>query len=120
MEKDKRISVVVVSGLFPWSPSVLGADFKLKVYMCDDSPLLNLAIDYYARFDIKVEGWKSLDRRILDCGYVVDEGRSYPIRVQHILARASREVIYIRVGALFSKGVPRCGLLLLTTLKLEG
>ena len=74
--------------------------------MSEGAPLFGLAKLYYSRFQIEIQGWKHLTRKHLFGATVIDEGKVYPLKLQHTICEAARRTKYIRVGARLFKGLP--------------
>lgn len=93
--------IVVLSHLFPWSPTIMTAHYKLKVFISSQSPLVSLAQAYYKRFDLDVVPAHSCTEFHKDCqlaDVVIDEGWQFNPFDLRRFSRVGREKIFLRLN----------------------
>lgn len=93
--------IVILSRDFPWSPTVLTSQFKIKVFLPENSCFLSLASEYYQRFEVDIMVASSLQcmlESLKGAHAVIDEGWNFSLGDLRRLSRLARIKPVLRIG----------------------
>lgn len=106
---------VILSPSFPWSPTVLTSQFKLKIFISSYSSLLDVAFGYYAQFSdvelVEVSSLGDVLEEIEHAKFVVDEGWDLSHSELKRLSKCAQviPVVKLESGYKMSAGVGKGG-----------
>lgn len=104
--------LVILSSDFPWSPTVLISQFKLKILVSRSSHHLGLAKEYYKRFGVEVCGVSKLKEvwgAIEEAEAIIDEGWNHSKEEMLGLARLAPRKMILRLASGFKMVVRGAG-----------